>query len=204
MKKFVKRVALIVMAMCMAAVGLVGCGGSNTPPAGDESENASGYDRLDGTQKQTSYRTDTLVPIGLQDAYEEGLLTRTDLTYAMFYAVGKVYAYEGPEKDEITEEDIEELDFAPQERCPAIDKQVEEDIKRYEWQNLSRRGDLTFEEFERNFSFRFVGCYGGTFVVTDIQTNYWAYPANVPPPRLIGDLVWFRSYAKDLYVYKYE
>ena len=89
-------------------------------------------------------------------------------------------------------------------RSPAINKQVESDIKKHYSEKMTFKEDLTFGEFEQNISFRFVGSYKGTFVITDLKTIYWDYFTDVPPPVYIAGFVWFGSYAHDLFVFRYE
>ena len=48
-------------------------------------------ERLDSTEKQLLYRTDSMKGCDFETAYESGWLTQTDLAYAMYYARGAVY-----------------------------------------------------------------------------------------------------------------
>ena len=165
-------------------------------------------ERLDSTEKQLTYQTSSMTMCTIEKAYENDWLTQTDLAYAMYYARGKVYTCKesdwkkylgaGKEIDEVRKE----IDFVLTEECPAINEQVERDIKRYEYEKLNKN-DLTFEEFEQNYSFRFVGSYNGTFIITDIKTIYWNYPTDVPPPIWIAGFVWYGSYDHDLFVVRY-
>ncbi len=122
----------------------------------------------------------------------------------MYYARGKVYACKESDWGKDSEEAIEEIDFIPEEQCPIIIEQVELDIKRHEYEKLSSQEDITFEEFAQNYSFRFVGSYNGTFVITEIKTIYRDYPTNVPPPRWVAGFVWSGAYANDLFAFRYE
>lgn len=133
-------------------------------------------ERLDSEEKQLTYRTDSITVCPVEDAYENGWLTKTDLAYAMYYATGKVYTCSKSQWEKYQGEVKKEIKFKPTEECPALDEQVEKDIKRHEYDALPKIGEftknLTFEEFEQNFSFRFVGSYNGTFIITDIETIY--------------------------------
>ena len=161
-------------------------------------------ERLDSTEKQLTYQTNSMDMCPLEKAYEKGWLTQTDLAYAMYYATGKVYICTESEWEKYKGEVKKELDFTPEEECPAIDSQVERDIKRLEYEGYPNKDNLTFEEFEQNLSFRFVGSYNGTFVITDVKTKYWAYPTDVPPPIRIADFVWYGSYEMALFAVRYE
>ena len=122
----------------------------------------------------------------------------------MYYACGEVYTCEESDWKNGNEEAVKKSDFAPEEQCPALNRQVELDIKRSYFERKYFEENLTFEEFEQNFSFRFVGCYNETFVITDIKTIYWDYPTDVPPPVWIAGFVWSGAYAKDLVAFRYE
>ena len=161
-------------------------------------------ERLDSTEKQLTYQTSSMTMCSIKKAYENGWLTQTDLAYAMYYARGKVYTCKKSDWEKVQWEAAEKIDFTPEEACPAIDSQVERDIKRCKYDGFSHSENLTFEEFEQNYSFRFVGSYNGTFIITDVETIYWNYPAEVPPPVWIAGLVWYGGYKQDLFVFKYE
>ena len=134
------------------------------------------YERLDSTQKQLSYRTSSMTMCTVEKAYENGWLTQTDLAYAMFYATGRVYTCTKSDWEKYQWEAAEEIDFTPEDECPALDSKVERDIKRHEYEGYHYKDNLTYDEFEHNFSLRFVGSYNGTFIIRDIQTIYWDYP----------------------------
>ena len=165
-------------------------------------------EQLDSTEKQLTYRTVSMTMCSIEDAYENGWLTKTDLAYAMYYATGTVYTCSKAQWNKRHGEVKKAIDFKPTEECPAIDPQVERDIKKSEFENLPKKGDftknLTFEEFEQHFSFRFVGSYNGTFIITDIETIYWDYFTDVPPPIWIDGFVWDGSYEKDLLAVRYQ
>ncbi len=161
-------------------------------------------DRLDDTEKQLFYQKSSMVQCAIEVAYEKGWLTCTDLAYAMYYACGVVYTCEESDWENGNMEAVKKIDFAPEEKCPAINKQVESDIKKHYFEKMTFKEDLTFGEFEQNISFRFVGSYKGTFVITDLKTIYWDYFTDVPPPVYIAGFVWFGSYAHDLFVFRYE
>lgn len=160
--------------------------------------------RLDSTEKQLTYQTSSMTKCNIEKAYQNKWLTQTDLAYAMYYARGKVYTCKKSDWEKYQGEVAKEIDFTPTEQCPAIDSQVERDIKKCEYDRFPHDDDLTFEEFEQNYSFRFVGSYNGTFIITDVETNYWAYPADVPPPVWIAGFVWYGGYNRDLLAFKYE
>ena len=113
-------------------------------------------ERLDSTQKQLTYQTSSMTSCPIEDAYEKGWLIQTDCAYAMYYATGKVYTCKesdwekylkaGKQLDEVREK----IDFVPNEECPAINEQVERDIKKYEYDHYPYDGNLTFEEFAQN------------------------------------------------------
>lgn len=160
-------------------------------------------ERLDGTESQESYRTSSISTCDIRSAYENGLLTQTDLAYAMYYASGKVFTCKKSDWASGRTEAIKELDFVPTEECPALSEQVEADIKNYYYQ--TRIENVTsFEEFVGNVSFRFVGSYHGTFIITAVKSIYWDYPTDVPPPAYIAGFVWNGSYANDLFAFRYE
>lgn len=161
-------------------------------------------DRLDSTEKESTYQTNSMVGCRIEEAYENGWLTQQDIAYAMYYAVGEVYACSESNWKENNVEAIEKIDFAPEEQCPEIDRQVELDIKKYEYDRWQQKEDVTFEEFAQNYSFRFVGSYNGTFIITDIKSAYWDYPTDVPSPVWIAGFVWYGHYANDLFVFRYE
>lgn len=169
------------------------------------------YSRLDSVKKQLSYRTDSMVQTKCDTAYENGWLTETDIAHAMYYACGKVVTCSKSDWENKNEEAYKEIDFTPEDQCPALNEQVELDIKRhvYEKSPVSEATfgvtfGVTFEEFAQNYSFRFVGSYNGTFVITDEETNYWSSATDVPPPQWIAGFIWEGSYDHDLFVFKYE
>jgi len=168
---------------------------------------AATNNRLDSTEKQLSYRTDSMKKYSIETAYENGWLTQTDLAYAMYYARGKVLTCNKSDWEKGRTEKIQEIGFVLAEECPALSEQVELDIKScyyntyYQEMHLE---DVTFGEFAENISFRFVGSYNGTFVVTDEESLYWGYAGDVPPPVYIAGFIWNGSYAKDLFVFRFE
>ena len=161
-------------------------------------------ERLDSTEKQLTYQSSSMTSCPIEDAYEKGWLTQTDCAYAMYYATGKVYTCKESDWKKYREEAEKEIKFVPTEECPAIDPQVERDIKKYEYDRYTHKDNLTFEEFAQNYSFRFVGSYNGTFLITDIETIYWDYPTDVPPPIWFGGFVWHGSYNHDLLAVRYK
>ena len=195
-KKY-KCTLLCTMLCCMLFVifSFAACSGKMNLPTTNE--------RLDSTEKQLTYQTDSMTMCHFTVAYEKGWLTKTDLAYAMYYAQGKVFTCKEADWKKHQGDAAKEIDFTPQEQCPAIDPQVERDIKRYEYEELNEDG-LTFEEFEQNYSFRFVGSYNGTFIITDIESNYWGYPGDVPPPIWIDGFVWYGSYNHALLAVRYQ
>ena len=183
--------------MLCGALAITGCGQLQIPETNE---------RLDSTEEQLSYRTGTVQVYSLEKAYENGFLTQTDLAYAIYYARGAVYTCRDEAKwqEGLFDSAKQKLDFAPTEACPALNEQVERDFKYYEYRPEKYGEDYPFEEFLTVYSFRFVGSYNGTFVFTDINSPYYHYPTDVPPPVLIAGLVWSGSYEKDLYIFRYE
>ena len=176
---------------------------TDDPLAGMEMPSTTN-DRLDSTEKQLSYQTNSMTQCTIEKAYGQGWLTKTDLAYAMYYALGEVYMCTEAYWEKNQWEGVEAIEFTPTEQCPEIDKQVELDIKRCRYERMPKKGDLTFEEFAKNYSFRFVGSYNGTFVITDVKSAYWDYPTDVPSPEWVAGFVWYGHYDCDLFVFRYE
>ncbi len=160
-------------------------------------------ERLDSTEKQLLYRTDSMKGCDFETAYESGWLTQTDLAYAMYYARGAVYTCKKSDWKKNRVDAIRTIDFVPTEQCPMLDEQVERDIKKHYYDKMKFE-DVTFEEFQQNLTFRFVGSYGGAFIITDTKTIYWDYNDNVLPPVYVAGFVWFRIHGRNLIVFKYE
>lgn len=208
MKRFRRLVLILMACIACALCGLAaftGC--TQADPEEEKNVLSPTNDRLDRTEKQLTYKTPSMVGCNVTTAYENGWLTKTDLAFAMYYACGKVYTCDEADWKKNNHKAIKEIDFIPDVQCPEIDKQVELDIKKLEYESLTRNGhysNLSFEEFARNYSFRFVGSYNGAFVITDIRSAYWEYPTDVPPPIWIAGFVWYGSYARNLLVFRYE
>lgn len=198
--KKIRKVNLILLAgLILIMVGSFAACGKN-----GEVELSTTNARLDSIEKQLTYQTSSMTKCGIEKAYQNKWLTQTDLAYAMYYATGKVYTCSKSDWEKYQGEAAKGIDFTPTEECPAIDSQVERDIKRCEYDSFPHSDNLTFEEFEQNYSFRFVGSYHGSFIITDIETIYWNYPTDVPPPVWIAEFVWYGSYKQNLFVFKYE
>lgn len=192
MKRFL-AVACAAFTLC-GALAITGCGQLQIPETNE---------RLDSTEEQLSYRTETVQAYSLEKAYENGFLTQTDLAHAMYYAQGAVYACdEAKWQGDWFDGTVQKLDFAPTQACPALNEQVERDFKNYEYQKYGE--NYTFEEFLTLYSFRFVGSYNGTFVFTDMKFPYYNHPDDVPPPVFMAGLIWSGSYENDLYIFRYE
>ena len=194
----IKKVLVLLLLAIVIVFCVAGCN------SGTQNNDFIPYNRLDSTEKQLCYQTTTIEICTIEDAYEKGWLTQTDLSYAMYYARGEVYTCEESDWGNGNTEAVKKIDFAPKDQCPAINRQVEIDIKKNYFERRILEEDLTFDEFEQNFSFRFVGSYNGAFVITDLKTIYWNYPTNVPPSIWIAGFVWSGSYANDLFVFRYE
>ncbi len=196
-KRLLSIGAAVVMGVCLfcGLVTLTGC---------DQMILSTTNERLDETERQLTYRSNAINYYSLEKAYANSWLTQTDIAYAMFYAKGKVYTCKKSDWNSHNTEKIKEIDFAPTEVCPAINEQVEIDIKRYYYDRLSFEEGLDFEEFAENVMFEFVGSYNGTFVITNLESIYWGYSTDVPPPVYIAGFVWSGSYANDLFVFRYE
>lgn len=207
---FLRRLLVLFSTVCLVCVTVAFAGCEK-----EEEEQISSltYSRLDSVKKQLSYRTDSMVQTTCSIAYENGWLTETDVAHAMYYACGKVVACSKSDWENKNEEAYKEIDFTPEDQCPALNERVELDIKRSVYENspVSKAPEVgyeefavTFEEFVKHYSFRFVGSYNGTFVLTDEETTYWSYGQNIPPAQWIAGYVWHRSHGKDLFVFRYE
>ena len=154
-KRLLSIGAAVVMGVCLfcGLVTLTGC---------DQMILSTTNERLDETERQLTYRSNAINYYSLEKAYANSWLTQTDIAYAMFYAKGKVYTCKKSDWNSHNTEKIKEIDFAPTEVCPAINEQVEIDIKRYYYDRLSFEEGLDFEEFAENVMFEFVGSYNGT------------------------------------------
>ena len=86
-----------------------------------------------------------------------------------------------------------------------ISEHFELDIKHNFYDDTGMNfNDMAFEEFAENVSFKFVGSYNGTFVITKIESIYWDYGTSVPPSVYIGGFVWSGSNENNLFVFRYE
>lgn len=192
MKKSVSAFAVIIIGLLL----LCGCG---------EMALSTTNERLDSTERQLSYQTNSMRRYSVEEAYENDLLTKTDIAYAMYYAQGRVYTCKKSDWEKNNTEAIKEIDFTPIEECPAISEQVELDIKHNFYDDTGMNfNDIAFEEFAENVSFKFVGSYNGTFVITEIESIYWDYGTSVPPSVYIGGFVWSGSNENNLFVFRYE
>ena len=78
MKKLVSTFAAVIIGLLL----LCGCGGMALSTTNE---------RLDSTERQLSYQTNSMRRYSVEKAYENDLLTKTDIAYAMYYAQGRVY-----------------------------------------------------------------------------------------------------------------
>ena len=200
---FLRRLLVLFSTVCLVCVTVAFAGCEKE----EEQISSLTYSRLDSVKKQLSYRTDSMVQTKCSIAYENGWLTETDVAHAMYYACGKVVACSKSDWENKNEEAYKEIDFTPEDQCPALNEQVELDIKRSVYENSpvsEATFGVTFEEFVQHYSFRFVGSYNGTFVITDEETNYWSSATDVPPAQWIAGFIWEGSHDHDLYVFRYE
>ena len=168
-----KKLFGILIALILAVVTVFGVAGCNKKPAekSPEEEESMG----------TFYT--------LQEAYDKGYLTKTDIKDICYYRFGEVW-----EGEDLKSENWIKVEYTPTQSLTDLDKKIEMAIKVTYYtlnedlfynQNVGKIGDIN------DLTVRFFGEFSNSYVVI-VDCSLWDSGA-VSTPMLVAGIAWWES-----------
>lgn len=184
---------LTIMIAAMMAFGIVACGSKDKT-----SENSIVSEENNSTSENLVLEREGAF-YGLNSAYDKEYLSIDDLMHVSYYKSGEVCAgkpFDNPSQGKI--------DFQPKRECPALDVNVENDIKRafykaYENRFFNAEGERLGDY--NDLFVKYYGCYNNTYVV-EITSSLWDFGA--AEMYLIFEGFYIAYSASDFLAFRYE